>query len=69
MGLCASLTSICHSLAYELTLTSYVEAVKQTEILFALVAGWLVFNERARVREILPGSLTIMAGMVLLRLS
>ena len=69
MGLCASLTSICHSLAYELTLTSYVEAVKQTEILFALAAGWLVFNERARVREILPGSLTIMAGMVLLRLS
>ncbi len=69
MGLYASLTSICHSLAYELTLTSYVEAVKQTEILFALAAGWLVFNERARVREILPGSLTIMAGMVLLRLS
>lgn len=69
MGLCASLTSICHSLAYELTLTSYVEAVKQTEILFALAAGWLVFDERARVREILPGSLTIMAGMVLLRLS
>ncbi len=69
MGLCAALTSICHSLAYELTLTSYVEAAKQTEILFALAAGWLVFNERARVREILPGSLTIMAGMVLLRLS
>ena len=69
MGLCAALTSICHSLAYELTLTSYVEAVKQTEILFALAAGYLVFNERARVRTILPGSLTIMAGMVLLRLS
>ncbi|MCY4485685.1 MAG: DMT family transporter [Deltaproteobacteria bacterium] len=69
MGVCAALTSICHSLAYELTLTSYVEAVKQTEILFALAAGWLVFNERARVRAILPGSLTILAGMVLLRLS
>ncbi len=68
MGLWASLTSVCHSLAYELTLTSYVEAVKQTEILFALAAGYLVFHERARVRTILPGSLTIMAGMVLLRL-
>ena len=68
MGLCASLASICHSLAYELTLTSYVEAVKQTEILFALAAGYLLFDERARVRAILPGSLTIMAGMVLLRL-
>lgn len=68
MGLCASLTSICHSLAYELTLTSYVEAVKQTEILFALAAGYLLFDERARVRAILPGSLTIMVGMALLRL-
>lgn len=68
MGLFAALTSICHSLAYELTLTSYVEAVKQTEILFALAIGYLVFHEQARVRAILPGSVTIMAGMVLLRL-
>lgn len=68
MGLFATLTSICHSLAYELTLTSYVEAVKQTEILFALIIGYLVFNERARVRAIFPGSLIIMTGMILLRL-
>ncbi len=69
MGLCAALASICHGLAYELTLTSYVEAVKQAEILLALAAGWLLFHERTQVRRILPGSLTIMAGMVLLRLS
>ena len=68
MGLFAALASVCHSLAYQITLTSYVEAVKQTEILFALVIGYLVFNERARVRSILPGSLIIMTGMIFLRL-
>jgi uncharacterized membrane protein len=68
MGLFACLSSICHSLAYQLTLTSYVEAVKQTEILFALVIGATVFREHARVRLILPGSLTMLFGIVLLKL-
>jgi drug/metabolite transporter (DMT)-like permease len=69
MGLFASLGSICHSLAYQLTLTSYVEAVKQAEILFALGLGYVVFQERTRVRAILPGSLIILLGVVLLHLS
>jgi drug/metabolite transporter (DMT)-like permease len=68
MGLFACLASVCHSMAYELTLTSYVEAVKQAEILFALMIGSLVFHERARVRAILPGSLTMMVGIILLKL-
>jgi uncharacterized membrane protein len=68
MGLFACLSSVCHSIAYQLTLTSYVESVKQAEILFALAIGYAVFHERARVRAILPGSLTMMLGIVLLRL-
>ena len=68
MGLFACLSSVCHSIAYQLTLTSYVEAVKQAEILFALVIGYVVFHERARVRAILPGSLTMMVGIVLMKL-
>jgi drug/metabolite transporter (DMT)-like permease len=68
MGLFACLGSVCHSLAYQMTLTSYVEAVKQAEVLFALGIGYLVFHERARVRAILPGSLMILLGMVLLHL-
>lgn len=68
MGLFACLSSICHSLAFQLTLTSYVEAVKQTEILFALIIGAMVFHEQARVRLILPGSLTMLFGIVLLKL-
>ncbi len=68
MGLFACLTSICHSLAYQLTLTSYVEAVKQSEVLFALLIGAVVFHEQARVRAILPGSLTMLLGTVLLKI-
>jgi drug/metabolite transporter (DMT)-like permease len=69
MGLFACLGSVSHSLAYQLTLTSYVEAVKQAEVLFALGLGYVVFQERTRVRAILPGSLIILLGMVLLQLS
>lgn len=68
MGLFACLSSVCHSLAYQMTLTSYVESVKQIEVLFALGIGYVVFHERARVRTILPGSLTIMGGIILLHL-
>jgi uncharacterized membrane protein len=68
MGLFACLSSICMGIAYKVTLTSYVEAVKQAEILFALLIGYTVFHERARVRAILPGSLTMLLGIVLLKL-
>jgi len=68
MGLFACLSSVCHSIAYQLTLTSYVETVKQAEILFALMIGYLVFHERARVWAILPGSFTMMLGIILLKL-
>jgi uncharacterized membrane protein len=68
LGLFACLSSICQSLAYQMTLTSYVEAVKQAEVLFALAIGYVVFYERARVWAILPGSLVIMAGIILLQL-
>jgi drug/metabolite transporter (DMT)-like permease len=68
MGLFACLGSVCHSLAYQLTLTSYVEAVKQAEVLFALGIGYVVFQERTRVLAILPGSLIILVGIILLQL-
>ncbi len=40
LGLFATFTSVCHGLAYQMTLSSYVEAVKQVEVLFALAIGW-----------------------------
>ena len=55
--------------AYLMTLSSYVEAVKQVEILFALALGVVVFGERQKVREIAPGAVVMLAGVVLLSLA
>ncbi|MCH8881881.1 MAG: EamA family transporter [SAR324 cluster bacterium] len=68
LGAFAAVSILLTAVAYTLTLSSYVEAVKQVEILFALAVGYLVFHERARVRAIWPGSLTIMAGAAIIRL-
>ena len=53
-------------IAYTLTLSSYVEALKQVEILFAMGIGALAFGERQKAREIACGALVMLAGMVLL---
>ena len=63
LGLFAALTTISQGRAYTLTLSSYVEAVKQVEILFAMAIGLLAFGEAQRVRE---SALAMLIGMVLL---
>ncbi|HXG15967.1 MAG TPA: DMT family transporter [Calidithermus sp.] len=69
LGLFAALTTLSQGTAYAMTLSSYVEAVKQVEILFAMAAGVLLFGEARRVRESAPGALVMLAGMVLLALA
>jgi drug/metabolite transporter (DMT)-like permease len=69
LGLFAALTTLSQGTAYAMTLSSYVEAVKQVEILFAMAIGVLVFGESQRVRESAPGALVMLAGMVLLALA
>jgi uncharacterized membrane protein len=69
LGLFAALTTILQGKAYTLTLSSYVEAVKQVEILFAMAIGVFVFGEAQRVRESAVGALAMLAGMVLLALA
>jgi len=68
-GLFAALTTVTQGHAYLLTLSSYVEAVKQVEILFALAIGALLFGEKQKVREIAPGAFVMLAGVVLLSLA
>jgi len=68
-GLFAALTTVSQGTAYLLTLSSYVEAVKQVEILFAMAIGVVVFGERQRVRDIAPGALVMLAGVVLISLA
>ncbi len=68
-GLFAALGTVTQGHAYLMTLSSYVEAVKQVEILFALGIGVLLFHERQKVREIAPGAIVMLAGVVLLSLA
>jgi drug/metabolite transporter (DMT)-like permease len=68
-GLFASLTTVSQGTAYLMTLSSYVEAVKQVEILFAMVIGTIMFHEKQKVRDIAPGALVMLAGVVLLSLA
>jgi drug/metabolite transporter (DMT)-like permease len=68
-GLFASLTTVSQGTAYLMTLSSYVEAVKQVEVLFAMGIGVVVFGERQKMRDIAPGALVMLAGVVLLSLA
>jgi drug/metabolite transporter (DMT)-like permease len=69
LGLFAALTTLSQGKAYTLTLSSYVEAVKQVEILFAMAIGVLVFGEAQRVRESALGAIIMLVGMMLLALA
>lgn len=68
MGLFGTLSTWFGTTAYVLTVSSYVEAVKQVEVLFALAIGYLIFKESARIRLIWIGSLVIILGVVMLKL-
>lgn len=69
LGFFAFVNSYAQAEAYRLTLTSYVESVKQAEILFAVVIGYLFFREREGLGEALLGGTVILAGIVLLILA
>jgi drug/metabolite transporter (DMT)-like permease len=69
LGLFAALTTLSQGKAYTLTLSSYVEAVKQVEILFAMAIGVMAFGEGQRVRESALGAVVMLLGMVLLALA
>jgi drug/metabolite transporter (DMT)-like permease len=69
LGLFAALTTLSQGKAYTLTLSSYVEAVKQIEILFAMGIGVVAFGEGKKVRESALGAGVMLLGMVLLALA
>ncbi len=66
LGAFAALSTQLGTTAYTMTVSSYVEAVKQVEILIALAIGYLMFGEGARIRAIWPGCVVMLIGMVLL---
>ena len=69
LGLFATFTSLAHGIAYTLTLASYVEAVKQVDVFFAMTVGVEAFSESERVREVAVGATVMVTGMVLLVLA
>src|SRR4029434_1808907 len=69
LGLFAALTTLSQGKAYTLTLSSYVEAVKQIEILYAMAIGVVAFGEGQRVRESALGAVVMLLGLVLLALA
>ena len=66
LGAFAAISTWLGTAAYTMTVASYVEAVKQVEVMMALVIGYLVFGEGARVKLIWPGCLVMLIGLVLL---
>ena len=68
MGMFGTLSTWFGTTAYTMTVSAYVEAVKQVEVLFALAIGFLIFKESARIKVIWPGTLVILLGMVMLKL-
>lgn len=68
LGAFATVSTLLGTHAYTLTVSSYVEAVKQVELLIALAIGAFVFGEGAKIRAIWLGCVVMLAGMVLLML-
>ncbi|MDH4248614.1 MAG: EamA family transporter [Deltaproteobacteria bacterium] len=68
LGLFSALSTWIGTTAYLMTHSSYVEAVKQVEVVLALLIGYAIFHEGARIRLIWPGTVIMLAGLVLLKL-
>ena len=68
LGVLGWLATLFGTTAYTMTVSAYVEAVKQVEVLMAIAIGYFIFKEGARIRLIWVGALVIMAGIVMLKL-
>lgn len=66
MGFLAFVTTLASNIAYSQTVAAYVEAVKQSEIIFGLLAGMFFFKEHEKIKEIWLGSLIIIGGILIL---
>jgi uncharacterized membrane protein len=65
MGLFACLSTVFTSIGFQKSFVTYVEAVKQSEVLLALFAGIIFFKEHERVKNIWLGCCVIILGICL----
>ena len=68
MGLFGTLSTWFGATAYTLTVSSYVEAVKQVEVLLAMVIGYVIFKEGSTIRLTWMGATVMLIGLVMLKL-
>lgn len=68
MGLFGTLSTWFGTTAYTLTVSSYVEAVKQVEVLLAMAIGYLIFKEGSTIRLTWMGATVMLMGLILLKL-
>ncbi|MGB9701040.1 MAG: EamA family transporter [Thermodesulfobacteriota bacterium] len=66
LGFFAAFATIFGSFGYIKSVAAYVEAVKQIEIPLTLIVGSLFFKETQWVKDIWPGCLLLMAGLITL---
>jgi uncharacterized membrane protein len=69
MGFLAFLSTVLATIGYKVSLATYVESVKQSEVLFTLLAGIIFFKEKEKVKEIWLGCCVIIAGIFLVILN
>lgn len=67
VGVTGMLGSLCWFIAFTLQNAAYVRALGQVELVFTLLASWLVFKEAMGWRELL-GIMLLLAGIILLLL-
>jgi uncharacterized membrane protein len=49
-----------------MTFASYVESIRQTEVLLAIFIGYVFFKEKERFWEVFLGGSIIISGLVIL---
>tara|TARA_B100000530_G_scaffold41922_1_gene23937 strand:+ start:200 stop:1069 length:870 start_codon:yes stop_codon:yes gene_type:complete len=66
LGFFAALNSLILAEAYQMTFASYVESIRQTEVLLAIFIGYVFFKEKERFWEVFLGGSIIISGLVIL---
>ena len=66
LGFFAALNSLILAEAYQMTFASYVESVRQTEVLLAIFIGYIFLKEKERFWEVFVGGSIIISGLVVL---
>ncbi|MEO8530701.1 MAG: EamA family transporter [Deltaproteobacteria bacterium] len=66
VGLTSMMGSFCLFSAFALASAAYVNAVGQIELIFSLTMGWLMFQERAKPRELIGIALLFVSILLLI---